>query len=440
MRVVRWFLASVALSAAAAPACRERSGRAAEAPQSPEACEREKSALITLVNALPTETLMTELGALPESTVGAPPHEGPVLEVSERALRVDGQSVTATELAARFGSQAPRRLYVAAAPETTIARIRAVVAPLPRTTELSLLVRMRAGKTAHGVDPGTSERGRALVEAVLSERDARARRNKLREGYAELTTCAPLSDAVTRADQAPEGRRWPLLREGALAALPGCSCDSLSGPSLRALFAADQRAGTASLAALPLSFVRDERCNASMPLRSVARLLEQVEKFDEEYAGKWQDDALRFEQVITSERLLVQFCDALPGETLAALARGKRSVYFHAPGRDGCEAWSFEPLSPGAPLGTVRRGARGGSGTAFHYWQAAEEISLFGPLTPGTPSKPTDEREWPCKTTYKLTAIDGDAITLESGRWFFTEAACRAAPASTAVGGCASEQ
>jgi hypothetical protein len=176
-----------------------------------------------------------------------------------------------------------------------------------------------------------------------------------------------------------------------------------------------------------------------MPLRSVARLLEQIEKFDEEYAGKWQDDTLRFEQVITNDRLLVQFCDALPGETLAALGRAKRSIYFRAPGREGCDAWSFEPLAPGAPMGTVRRGARGAGGSAFHYWQAAEEISLFGPLTPGAPSKPTDEREWPCKTTYKPTGIDEDAITLENGRWFFTETACRSAPPSTAVGGCPSE-
>lgn len=433
MRAVRSLLLPLVLLPAA---CREPSGRAAEAPLSPEDCEREKAALGDLLRALPQETLRTELAALPESTVGVPPHEGPVLEVSERTLSLDGQPLSPADLAARLGSPAPKKLYVAAAPETTVGRIRSVTAPLPRGTELSLLVRMRHGKGVTARAPGASERTRELVDAVLSAPDARVRREKLREGYAELSSCGALADVVARADQAPERERWKMLRDGALAALPSCSCDTLSGQSLRALFAADQRAGTASLAAVPLSFVRDERCNASMPLRSVARLLEQIEKFDEEYAGKWQDDALRFEQVITNDRLLVQFCDALPGETLAALQRAKRSIYFRAPGRDGCDAWWFEPLSLGAPMGTVRRGA----GTAFHYWQAAEEISLFGPLAPGTPSKPTDERDWPCKVTYKLTAIDEDAITLESGRWFFTEAACRAAPPATAVGGCASEQ
>jgi hypothetical protein len=435
MRAVRSLLFPLLVLVPAA--CRESSGRAAEAPLSPEACEREKTALGELLQALPKDTLRTELAALPESSVGVPPHEGPVLEVSEQSLRLDGQPIPPAELAARFGSAAPKRLYVAAAPETTIGRLRSVTAPLPRTIELSLLVRMRRGKgvTAHA--PGASARARAIIDAVLSAPDARVRQEKLREGYAELASCTALADAVARANQAPERERWAKLRDGALAALPSCPCDSLSGPSLRALFAADQRAGTASLAAVPLSFVRDERCNASMPLRSVARLLEQIEKFDEEYAGKWQDDALRFEQVITNDRLLVQFCDALPGETLAALQRAKRSIYFRAPGRDDCDAWSFEPLSLGAPMGTVRRNS---GGSAFHYWQAAEEISLFGPLVPGAPSKPTDERDWPCKITHKLTAIDADAITLESGRWFFTEAACRAAPATTAVGGCASEQ
>jgi hypothetical protein len=424
------------LATATAPACRAPSGRSAEAPLSPEACEREKASLQSLLSALPKETLLTELGPLPESTVGVPPREGPVLVITEQTLRFEGKPLAPAELGARLGSEAPRTVYVAAAPETTVARIRSVVASLPRSAELSLLVRMRGEKSPPAAAPGVSARAQAIVEGVLSERDARVRREKLREGYAELSSCAALGDAVARAEQAPARERWPHLREGALAALPSCSCDSLSGPSLRALFAADQRAGTASLAALPLSFVRDERCNASMPLRSVARLLEQIEKFDEEHAGKWQDDALRFEQVITSDRLLVQFCDALPGETLAALERAKRSVYFRAPGRDGCDAWSFEPLSPGAPMGTARRRV---GGSAFHYWQAAEEISLFGPLTPGTPSKPTDEREWPCKTTHKLVAIDADAITLESGRWFFSEAACRAASPSTAVGGCTSE-
>jgi hypothetical protein len=439
MRHLRWLALVTLPFIPLSSSCHERAGRPVEAPQSPEACEREKAELERLLQALPKETLKTDLGALTESSVGSTPREGPVLELSEQALRFQGQPLAPAELPRQLGSPGPRRLYLAAAPDTTIGRIRGLVAALPRDTELSLLVRTRRDRDVTAQAPGTSERTRAVVAEVLSERDARLRRQKLREGYSELTSCGALDEAVARADQAPEATRWPLLRDGALAALPNCACESLSSPSLRALFAADQRAGTASLAAVPLSFVRDERCNASMRLRSVGRLLEQIEKFDEDHAGKWQDDALRFEQVITNDRLLVEFCDALPGETLAALEREKRSVYFRAPGREGCDAWSFEPLSPGAPLGTVRRKAPGSGGHAFHYWQAAEEISLFGPLIPETPSKPTDERDWPCKVTHQLTGIDADAVHLENGRWFFSEAACLAAPASVAVYGCATE-
>jgi hypothetical protein len=146
---------------------------------------------------------------------------------------------------------------------------------------------------------------------------------------------------------------------------------------------------------------------------------------------------VRFEQVITSEHLLVEFCDALPGETLGALERAKGTLYFRVTGGSECEAWKFAPLSPGAPLGTLRRETRGGGPKlALHYWQAAEEISLFGPASDDPPSKPSDEREWACRTNYKLVGSDASSLELESGRWFFTESACRTAPESANVGGC----
>jgi hypothetical protein len=175
-----------------------------------------------------------------------------------------------------------------------------------------------------------------------------------------------------------------------------------------------------------------------MGLRSVKRLLEQMEHFDAEYAGKITDDAVRFDQVITSDKLLVEFCDALPGETLAALERKKATMYWHVAGSSECEAWTFAPLAPGAPMGTVRRAAGPhGPAAAFHYWQAAEEMSVFGPTESDPPSKPTDQREWSCRASYKFTGIDGDSIQLENGRWFFDEASCRAANDATAPGGCA---
>jgi hypothetical protein len=166
-----------------------------------------------------------------------------------------------------------------------------------------------------------------------------------------------------------------------------------------------------------------------MGLRAVKKLLGQMEKFDADNAGAWTGDALRFEQVITNERLRERFCDALPGETLAALEKARRTLYFRVPGPEVCQAWRFEPLAPGAPMGTLRREPPdpGGSGpAALHYWQAAEELDLFGPVEEA--SKPTDERQWPCRTRYRMTGIDAESIALETGRWFFTQSSCQKAP------------
>jgi hypothetical protein len=88
-------------------------------------------------------------------------------------------------------------------------------------------------------------------------------------------------------------------------------------------------------------------------------------------------------------------------------------------------------------MGTLRRAEPSGSpALAFHYWQAAEEIGVFGPIPADGSTKPTDQREWPCRMNYKLTGIEPDFVSLESGRWFFTESACRAAGADSVAKGC----
>jgi hypothetical protein len=163
-----------------------------------------------------------------------------------------------------------------------------------------------------------------------------------------------------------------------------------------------------------------------MPLRSMRKLIKQVEQFDAEFAGSWQKDALAFGDVVTDARLLVYFCSALPGETLAQKERDRATLYLRAPGSTTCEAWKFEPLAPGAPMGTWRRAtAPSRPAAAFHYWQAAEEIRVFGPVDAASPSKPTDQRDWACEQTHRLTGIDDHYIQLDSGRWYFDDAACR---------------
>ena len=419
--------------------CQAHAAFAPPPHDTPEACEARKSNLVALVAALPERSLGADLRVeLPVSTLGSPPAAGPVLELTETTLRLDGEPLERTAWAARAQAlPASSVVYVAAAPDVTIRTLRAAVLAVPRGVKLKLLVRVRSTASLPA-DPGTPKAAQNIAARVLTERDPAVRKTLAEQGYAEFSSCPALAGAVTAAGGARPNARWPALHAELLRALPACACGSFDANALRAVVTAEQRAGTASLGALPLDFVRDERCEASMGLRSVKRLLEQMESFDADYAGKISDDAVRFEQVITSDRLLVEFCDALPGETLASLERKKATVYFRVAGSPECQAWTFAPLAPGAPMGTVRRApSPHAPAAAFHYWQAAEEISVFGPATTEPPSKPTDERDWPCRTSYKLSGIDGDSVQLENGRWFFDEATCRAASDAAATGGCA---
>src|SRR6187399_3294523 len=84
--------------------------------------------------------------------------------------------------------------------------------------------------------------------------------------------------------------------------------------------------------------------------------------------------------------------------------------------------WKRQPSNSAPPL-------------ALHYWQGSEEIRVYGPQTQG--SKPTDERSWECNQNLKMTGVDAQGITLEQGRWYFSEASCNAGSASEAlVPGC----
>jgi hypothetical protein len=357
-----------------------------------------------------------------------------VLELHGQALRLDGAPVERNALAERLAA-AQGALYVAAPPATTIAEVRAVLALLPKAVEPKLLVRTERSALAYLAVPGASERARELAAELIAERDPKERAELAKRAYAELNACPSIAQAVSSVEGLGSGDRWPALKKALSDAVPQCPCASLDTAGLRVVLLAEQRSGTAALGALPFAFLRDERCGATMPLRAVQRLLEQIEEFDAEFAGRYADDAVRFDTVVTNDRLLVQFCDALPGETLAALQRARRTLFVRA-SSGACESFAFEPLSPGAPMGTLRRTEPGTPPLAFHYWQAAEEIGVFGPVPADAPTKPTDQREWPCRVNYKLTGIEPEFVSLETGRFFFTESACRAAPADAAPGGC----
>lgn len=403
--------------------------------ETPQSCETRKTEFSTFLGELPERPIRLDVATeLPISTLGVPPGAGSVLEVSPKALRFAGAPIERTALAERL-ADAPGALYVAAPPDITIAELRAVLTALPKTLEPKLLVRTERSAGAFLAVSGASERARELAAELIAERDPKARAELARRAYAELNACPAMASAVSSVEGLSADARWPALKKAMSEAVPRCACTSLDTAGLRVLLLAEQRAGTAALGAVPIAFLRDERCGATMPLRAVQRLLEQVEEFDAEFAGRYADDAVRFDTVVTNDRLLVQFCDALPGETLAALQRAKRTLFVRS-ASGGCEAFAFEPLSPGAPMGTLRRSEPLTPPLAFHYWQAAEEIGVFGPVPTDTPSKPTDQREWPCRVNYKLTGIEPEFVALETGRFFFTESACRAAGADAAPGGC----
>jgi hypothetical protein len=392
--------------------------------------------------------------SVPEAGLGRPIGEGKVLEIAGDRVALDGVALEGASTAEKraklrestsalapagdaatpvAGSGAPRpALYVAVAPATTVSELRSWLAEVPPSVELRLLLRARP---SHGTK--ATQRANELSAKILVERDPEVRKRVAAEGYREFAACDAVVSAVDSVGGADARSRWPALREALAGSLPRCACGDLDTASLASLIGAEQRAGAATLAYLPLDYVRDERCEATMALRSMAKLVGQIEEFDEQFAGKIEGGAMRFDDVISDDRLRVYFCDALPGETLAAKERARATLYFRPAAGAACEAFQFEPLAPGSPLGTVRRATASRPALAFHYAQVAEELRVYGPLDPATPSLPTDERAYPCDETLKLVSIDPDSIGLESGRWFFTAASCEKSTADAdRAGGC----
>jgi len=270
-----------------------------------------------------------------------------------------------------------------------------------------------------------------LAARILAERDVQKRHALANQGYADHAACAAVEQAVTSFKDASAKQRWPAVRSSMLHALPQCECDDLDADALRHLLVAEQRAGTVSLGAIPASYLRDRRCSAAMPLDTTQQLLDEIDRFDAEFAGDWKDDALVFEKVVTDERLLVYMCVALPGETLVWVQKSSGTMYWRPPGSQQCQAWQFEQLARGAPLGTWRRAASEGPPLAIHYRQGASEIRLFGPAS--AQSKPTDDGPWPCNETMRMVGGEASFVDLENnGRWYFDRVSCEAAPAREA--------
>jgi hypothetical protein len=427
--------------------CQPRASGAAAAP-SPESCRRDRASLIELLESLPDKGLgLRGRADLPVASLGGVIGAGRVLDIDGDSLALDGRRLDGESQEARSRALAqsleagaeptpespgvPRPLlYVAASASLDVRTLRQHLAVIPRSYDVQLVFQ------APAPDRATLGSGAQVSERLLSEPDLPTRHGLAREAYREHARCESVQKAVDGVGAGDPTERWPALRTGLLGALPECDCQALDTEPLRELLLAEQRAGAAVVGSVPVDFMRDERCGASFGLNPVQKVLDEIQAFDEQFAGQYGQESLDFAQVVTNERLLNYLCPALPGETLAALSRARQTLYWKVRGVEQCQAWRLEPLEPGSNMGTWRRQGNENAPLAIHYWQGAEEIRLFGPVQ-GPGSKPTDEHTWACNQEFKMRGIDPSSIELESGRWFFERAACqRASEGDAAFPGC----
>jgi hypothetical protein len=426
-------------------ACQQSLSPPAPARESPEVCRAKQAQLVALLEDLPEKGLAVRGRAdLPMAALGGVIGSGRVVDIAPDAVRLDGQTIEGANPAQRIerlrqllaetkAAPADGRslLYLALARDTDVASARGYLEAIPRTFDVQLLFQSPPPKTGAGSAVGS------VSEQLLSESDLPTRQALARSAYAKFAHCQPLLTGIDGVAAGDPSQRWPALREALLEALPKCQCNELEADELRELFMAEQRAGAAAVGALPFDFLRDERCGASLGLTPLQKVVQDIEAFDEQFSGAYGAQSLDFQQIVTNDHLLEYLCQALPGETLAALQRSHQKVFWKVRGVEHCQAWQFEPLAAGSPMGSWRRiDDATAPALAVHYWQGAEEIRLYGPV-PDAASKPTDERAWACNQDFRLRGIDAESISLETGRWFFSEAACqRSSEADAAFPGC----
>jgi hypothetical protein len=409
-------------------------------PADPRTCEQKRTQLVDVLNKLPSAGLAAAIDVgLPSSTLSGSFGKGTILEVSAAQVTLNGVTLAGDTLERRAVALEERAsdidrnlpLYIAAEWQTDVATLHAYLMALPKELELKVLFTAPPIPASESDEPllDPSHHGHALAAKVLAERDAAKRLDLVTQGYEDYSSCPAVSQAAVSVEGALPRDRWPRLREAMVSAIPKCQCSDIDADGLRHLLVAEQRAGSVGLGSIPIAFLRDQRCTAAMPLASVQEVLDEIDEFDAEFAGDWKDDALVFDKVVTNERLLNYMCIALPDETLAWLQRKGSMIYWRPP-TGACQAWRFEQLARGAPMGTWRRVAEGSPSLAIHYRQGANEIRLFGPIT-SPQSNPTDPGPWGCNEDFRMIEGDGQSILLEGGpRWYFDEQSCNSAPAT----------
>lgn len=343
---------------------------------------------------------------------------------AERLRALEALLISTKEGAGDAGAAEHRkRLYLSVAAATDVRTLRTYLRSIPTTFEVKLVYQMPPSGEARPPSPE--------LERLTTETDSAARQKLARSAYAPATRCESMLDAIARVEATDAPSRWRGLRAALIASLPKCDCRDVDALAMRELLLYERRRGIATLASLPIDFVRDERCGASLELTPLQDLVKDIQTFDEKFSSTQQGDELVFEPVLTTEQLAVYVCRALPGETLAALQREGRTFYWRVPRAPQCQAWQFEPREPGSPMGIWRRRSpESGAPLSIHYVQAAEEVRLSGPVTDDAVMG--EEQGWACTQDFRLRGVDEHSIQLDVGRWYFDGEACRRASAEAA--------
>lgn len=404
-------------------------------------CEQRQERLQTVLGQMPSDALVSPVAAqLPRLTLPTGLIRAPLLELTDNAARFEGMPLTgansaqrAQDFSARWASAhsgvTDRPLLIAAEWNLDVTSLHWFLQSVAESTRVHLMFARPATQDSL-VD---SERY-PLAQRVLLEPDALQRVALAERAYDEYSTCGAIDEAVRAVSSSSGAQRWPRLREQMLRAIPRCDCGQLDAEGLRHLLSAEQRAGSLSLGSIDVTFLRDLRCRASMPLLPVQEVLREIEAFDAEFSAQWQAEALHFQDELSAERLKNYLCVASPGETLAMLQRDAATVYWKVGGE--CQEWRFLPLQRGAPMGTLQR-VDAASAFSVHYWQAVEDIRLYGPAA--KTGLPTDAGPWQCSEEFRLQRVEQDWIELDNGlRWYFEAAQCqKAVPTRPTAGHCA---
>lgn len=434
------------LLAASSSSCSDRNARYATGPS----CEERQRQLVDVLESLPDQTLNSPVRVpLPTATLAGHFGKGPVLELSEGAVLFDGQRLpgqTQDERIAALGRvaapSAPSApgvpVYVAASPATDVRTLQAYLSVLAPAYDLRLVFSRPATPEALPEDPTEEAADTAYADQLLLERDPAVRRRIAAEGYQTYSDCEAVDAAASAHQSAPEGTRWAGLKRAMIAAVPKCKCSDIDPDGLRSLLVAEQRAGNVAVGSMPAGFLRDVRCRASMPLRTVQQVLGDVESFEAEFSGNWDDSGVRFEEVVTNERLLNYLCTAMPGELFESISAEFATVYLKHTKATGCQAYRLEPVARGAVFGTFRavQTATSNPAPSFHYRLGGNDLRVYGPLS-NAESRPTDEGPWSCNKDLKLSGADAHFIQAEGGgRLYFDEQSCEAAPQAPAFDTC----